>query len=105
MKEPDAQLKIAPLTLQVILENIIYSNAFSKTNPLYLRIYSDNRRSLIIENTEQPKKATGFSEYEEALDDLVRKYRLLSGRGISIRETGNRREIIIPLIEKEGTVV
>jgi LytS/YehU family sensor histidine kinase len=105
VEEADLLLKMAPLTLQVVLENIIYSNAFSKADPLFIRIGGNGRRGLVIGNTEQPKKVTGISEHEEALDDLVRKYRLLSGREIEIRETGNNREIIIPLIESETLVV
>lgn len=105
VRENMVQLKMAPLTLQVVLENIIYSNAFSKDEPLFIRISDDDRRRLIIGNNEQPKKLSEASDQEEALDDLVKKYRLLCKPGVEILETEGYREVIVPLIEKEEVFV
>ena len=96
---------IAPLSLQVILENIIYLNAFSKTNPMHIRIYTNTKNTLVIHNTLQPKNSSEAMNYEEALDDLVNKYKLLSQREVEIYETVLQRDIIIPLIEKEEVTV
>jgi len=83
----------------VVLENIIYRNVFSKTKPLQIGIRTD-RRSLVIDNTLQPKPVTGDGfDQEEGLDDLVSKYRLLGRPEIEIHESPTRRSVIIPLIE------
>ena len=96
---------IAPLSLQVILENIIYRNAFSKANPMHIHIYTNGNNTLVIHNTLQPKVSSDAINYEEALDDLVNKYKLLSKKEVEIYETAAQRDILIPLIEKEEVLV
>jgi two-component system LytT family sensor kinase len=105
VEEKSRHKMIAPLSLQVILENIIYRNAFSKTNPLHIHIYTNTGNTLVIHNTLQPKNSSDAMNYEEALDDLVNKYRLLSKQEIAIYETATQRDILIPLIEKEEVLV
>jgi len=92
--------KIAPMSLLIVLENIIYRNAFSKAEPLRIDIQTRIDGSLLIQNTLQPKPVTGDGpDQEEGLDDLVGKYRLL-GPEMIIQETASCRSVYIPLIEK-----
>jgi hypothetical protein len=92
--------KIAPMSLLVVLENIIYRNAFSKAQPLRIDIRTSDDGSLVIKNTLQPKPVTGDGpDQEEGLDDLVAKYRLLGGPGMAIHESTSCRSVLIPLIE------
>ncbi len=94
----ESKKKIAPMSLLIVLENIIYRNVFSKTQPLQIDIRTE--QSLIIANTLQPKPVTGDGfDQEEALDDLVSKYRLLGRPEVEIHESLTRRSVIIPLIE------
>src|SRR4051812_6498822 len=93
--EASKQKMIAPLSLQVVLENIIYRNAFSKANPIHIRIYSNSKNTLVIHNTLQPKNSNDAMNYEEALDDLVNKYKLLSQQEVEIYETAVQRDILI----------
>jgi len=93
--------KIAPMSLLIVLENIIYRNAFSKSQPLRIEIQTRIDGSLLIQNSLQPKPVSGDGpDQEEGLDDLVSKYRLLGGREMIIRETEACRSVFIPLIEK-----
>jgi LytS/YehU family sensor histidine kinase len=105
VEENSRTKKIAPLSLQVILENIIYRNAFSKANPIHIQIYTTGSSTLVIHNTLQPKNSSDALNYEEALDDLVSKYKLFSGQEVEIYETATQRDILIPLIEKEEVLV
>jgi len=104
----ESKKKIAPMSLLIVLESIIYRNIFSKTQPLQIDIRAERERgstlpalgSLIICNTLQPKPVTGDGfDQEEALDDLVSKYRLLGRPEVEIHESPTRRSVIIPLIE------
>lgn len=93
--------KIAPMSLLIVLESIIYRNAFSKSQPLRIDIQTRIDGSLLIQNTVQPKPVTGDGpDQEEGLDDLVSKYRLLGCPELVIRETASCRSVFIPLIEK-----
>lgn len=95
--ESDKEKKLPPLSLQVVLENIIYRNAFSKTSPLFGRIYTDGDR-LIIENNQQLKQTNDSADYEEGLDNLVNKYQLLNQQKVEIVETAGQRKVVLPLI-------
>ncbi|MBS1603520.1 MAG: histidine kinase [Bacteroidetes bacterium] len=100
IEKKDEAKKIAPMSLLVVLENIIYRNAFSKAEPLGIDIRTLADGSLMVTNTVQPKPVTGDGpDQEEGLDDLVGKYRLLGGPGIVIHETPACRSVCIPLIE------
>lgn len=104
----EQSMKIAPMSLLIVLENIIYRNVFSKTQPLQIDIRTMREvgstwptlRSLVIANTLQPKPVTGDGfDQEEALDDLVSKYKLLGRPEVEIHESPTRRSVVIPLIE------
>lgn len=98
----DLRKQVAPMTLLIVLENIIYRNAFSKSDPLSIRIYTAEGRELVIANSLQPKpSAVDGADLEEGLDDLVNKYKLLCQPEVIIEETTARRTLIIPLIENE----
>lgn len=104
----EGRKKIAPMSLLIVLENIIYRNAFSKAQPLRIDVRTEREvgsmlpslGSLIIANSLQPKPVTGDGfDQEEALDDLVSKYRLLGRPEVEIHESPTCRSVIIPLIE------
>jgi two-component system LytT family sensor kinase len=95
---PSAVLEkqIPPLSMQVILENIIYTNALSKKDPLRINIYIDEKGQLIIEHSMHEKIIVQDLNLEEGLDNLVTKYKLLNA-DVSIEERDKSRKIILPL--------
>lgn len=95
---------LPPLTLQVIIENTILQNAFSKTAPLRIEICSGNNGDLLIKNNIQSKIVTEPMDYDTGLDNLVNKYRLLNHSSISIEELNTERIIRLPLINKSEKV-
>ncbi len=99
------QKGLPPLSLQTVLENIIYRNAFSKSSPMMIDIYTTGE-TVVIKNTLHPKpQSKEILDYEEALDNLVHKYRLLNLPEVGIHETSEYREIALPLIEKQEVAV
>jgi LytS/YehU family sensor histidine kinase len=102
--EEDNTKCLPPLTLQVIIENAILQNAFSKTAPLKISITSGTDGDLIIRNNIQPKIITEAMDYETGLDNLVNKYRLLNHSSIVIEELSTERIIRLPLIVKSEKV-
>jgi sensor histidine kinase YesM len=104
VEEDDKQKYLPPLTLQVIIENAILQNAFSKSSPLTIHIHADNDGTLIVRNNIQPKIITEAVDYESGLDNLVNKYRLLNHTSIVIEEKNSERIIRLPLIIKNEKV-
>lgn len=102
--EEDRQKFLPPLTLQVIIENAISQNAFSKSAPLTLSIHSEDNGDLVIRNNIQAKIITEVMDFESGLDNLVNKYRLLNQASIVIEEKADERIIRLPLIIKNEKV-
>ena len=97
----NGELLLPPLTLQVILENIIYNNTTSRTAPLSIYV-SCEEGQLLIRHTINAKKRSDKADEEEGLDNLIKKYLLLNNSVITIRESGTERKIFLPLIAKQS---
>ncbi len=87
---------LPPLSLQVVLENIIYTNAASKSAPLQLYI-TGNTDSLLIQHSIQSKIIVDEATLLEGLDNLITKYRLMGGGEVQVVETDTIRIITLPL--------
>lgn len=99
------RLLIPPLTLQLLVENTFTTNTISKDSPLVITISSLGERWMQIQHNVQPKVRIGIHEAEAVgLENVVNKYRLLSGQAVSIRLTEKQRIIHIPLIDGEETL-
>jgi LytS/YehU family sensor histidine kinase len=88
---------IPPLTLQMIVENSIASNAFSKCTPLQLAIVVEGS-DLVIRNTVQRKIGNELMDTESLLNNLVEKYQVLHQTPIRISNDEQNRIIRVPLI-------
>lgn len=95
--------QIPPLSLQVILENIIYTNALSKKEPLTIHIAASANGQLLITHSVHEKVIVQHYNQDEGLDNLVTKYRLLGNKEISIDESPEKREISLPLFDPQTT--
>ncbi|MET0391857.1 MAG: histidine kinase [Chitinophagaceae bacterium] len=105
VEEGEDHKKLPPLSLQIILDNIIYRNAFSKSSPILIELYTNRKSALVIKNTLHPKPVRDVLEYEEALDNLVNKYKLLYKPRVQVYETATHRIVVLPLIDKEEVVL
>jgi sensor histidine kinase YesM len=91
---------LPPLSLQVILENIIYTNTASKSSPLSLSITAAED-GLVIRNTVRTRDRVEATGLEEGLDNLITKYRLLHVSAIRVEETSGERKIFLPLMSSK----
>jgi sensor histidine kinase YesM len=94
--------KMPPLSMQVILENIIYTNALHKKQPLALRITGDVSGKLLITHSVHEKIIVQDLDVDEGLDNLVTKYRLMNAAEVRVTETGAQREIVLPLFDQNS---
>lgn len=90
---------LPPLSMHVILENIIYTNAINKNNPLTIYI-KDEAGKLQVHHTIHEKAMSESLGVDEGLDNLVNKFRLLNAPPISISEALGNRMIVLPLLQK-----
>lgn len=88
---------IAPLSLQLLLENAIKHNVVSKTKPLEINI-STSKNALIVKNIIQ-LKSTKLPSTKLGLKNIEKRYDLLSDQAIEIKNNGKSFEVIIPLLK------
>ena len=89
---------IAPLTVQMLIENAIKHNEISRTNPLTIEIYVENGSSIIVKNNLQLKKTIEKST-KTGLANIKKRYQLLGNREVDIINTAKNYMVAIPLIK------
>ncbi len=97
------ELKIVPLSLQLLLENAVKHNVVSSNKPLVLRIFEEGG-VLIIENNVNPKEAIGKST-KVGLKNITDRYRLLTKRNVSITNDKRTFKVSLPLLTKNNNIM
>ena len=88
---------IAPLTLQILIENSIKHNIISKLEPLEIKVYIENN-SIIVYNNLQIKNTIKKST-KTGLDNITKRYEILGKRKINVVKSENSFIVAIPLIK------
>jgi two-component system, LytTR family, sensor kinase len=101
--EPSRELMIPPLTLQMIIENIIYQNSISRSKPLMITIRCSGTTIELINNV-QPKINMN-DDSKQVLENISNKFRLLCQKEPVIRQDEKHRIIQLPLISKKELAV
>jgi LytS/YehU family sensor histidine kinase len=96
---------IPPLSMQVILENIIYTNALNKNEPLSIRVFIKSNSKLCISNSVHEKTIVQNFDIEEGIDNLLNKYKLLNAPPVTITENEHERVMVLPLFDRKEAMV
>lgn len=97
--ERDAELFVVPLALQLLIENAIKHNTFSKKRPLTVELFIDKEHMLHVVNNLQSRETQMLST-GVGLANISKRYALLSERQPVFEITGDRFVAKIPLILK-----
>lgn len=90
---------LPPLTLQMLFENSVKHNIISISEPLHIRVYTDEQAQLHVSNNLQKKKQTVESE-KIGLANIITKYKYLGQPEVTITETASEFIVTLPLIKK-----
>lgn len=95
---PDSagQSQIPPFTLQMLLENSIKHNVISLDKPLLVEIFMENDW-LVVRNNLQPKRSVDAGSHI-GLENISRRYLILSGKAIQIEKDEQFFIVRLPLI-------
>lgn len=91
---------LPPLSLQLLLENAIKHNVVSMEHPLKIDIFQ-NEDVLIVSNIFQPKESGEVESSGIGLDNIRRRYNLMSDKTPDINNTGEKFEVKLPLLKIE----
>lgn len=96
--EPEYQ--VAPLALQMLIENAVKHNVISKQEPLSIDVHVDNGY-LVVHNNLQKKVIRESSPTEMVLDNIRARYEFLSDHPVIVNETDRAFEVRIPALTVE----
>jgi len=88
---------IAPMTLQMLLENAVKHNVISIKRPLKVVITSD-KNFIVVKNNYQPKQPEGYSS-GMGLSNIKNQYAYLSKAEVEITNMNKEFVVKIPLID------
>lgn len=95
----DAEKRLPPLTLQMLLEDIFNANTGTKEQPLVVEITATDA-GLELRNTVH-KKIMEEGGVSSNLENVMNKIWLLCQKRVEVAETGNSRVIRLPLITEK----
>lgn len=88
---------IAPLTVQMLIENAIKHNVISKAHPLTIEVYIENGYSIVVKNNLQKKQVIEKST-KTGLENIRKRYQYFGEAPIDIITTHKNYMVAIPLI-------
>jgi two-component system, LytTR family, sensor kinase len=88
---------VVPAALQMLIENAIKHNIVSRNKPLYITIHANGNDTLIVSNNLQLRK-TEEPSTKIGLQNIRKRYELITGRHIVVTETDNIFKVILPLL-------
>ncbi|WP_066627979.1 sensor histidine kinase [Labilibacter marinus] len=90
-------MMIAPLTLQVLVENAIKHNVVARNQPLSIKIYSEDN-CLIVSNNLQQRDLSDIDSTNTGQTNIMEKYELLNYTIPVIKNDGTSYSVKITLI-------
>lgn len=89
---------LAPLTLQMLVENALKHNEASKSNPLSIEVFLENEHYMVVRNKLQAKLNVGEST-GVGLENISARYKFLSDKPVITVEEAVFFTVKIPLIQ------
>lgn len=88
---------IIPASLQMLIENAIKHNIVSKSKPLLINIHANGKKAIVVSNNLQPKQLVEKST-EFGLQNIVKRYELVSNKKVMIEKNSSSFTVSIPLL-------
>lgn len=98
IEDKHLQMKVAPFTLQMLIENAIKHNIISKQKPLTIEVIMAKENFLMVKNNLQKKNSVRNST-KIGLENIRKRYEYLSNQSIEIIQTTQNFSVLFPLIK------
>jgi LytS/YehU family sensor histidine kinase len=91
------QHQLPPLSLQLLVENVVKHNALSKAKPLMIDFFTTPQNQLVVSNNCQPK-AVKAPSHQVGLQNIRKKYELLGLEGFAVLNMPPQFTVVLPLL-------
>ncbi|MEO6668610.1 MAG: histidine kinase [Ferruginibacter sp.] len=92
------QFLIVPVALQILIENAIKHNIISRQKPLYISVHVNGNNTIVVSNNLQTKltieRSSGIG-----LQNIIKRYSMVSERQVQISNEDNEFTVVLPLIQ------
>src|SRR5579871_1790734 len=92
--------QVVHVALQMLVENAIKHNIASRQKPLKIMLSANGDKKLTVTNILQ-EKANDDVSTQIGLQNIAKRYEMITGKSIDIIKTDNRFSVSLPLIEPE----
>lgn len=92
-----SEILIAPLTLQLLVENAIKHNIASSENPLVINLFVE-KKFVIVTNKIQRKNSFFVSSFEIGLKNIQKRYEFLTNVTVEVIDSGNDFIVKVPVL-------
>ena len=99
IKIADADIYVTPLALQMLIENAIKHNVVSEESPLVIKVYEEDGY-ISVENNLHRKTNPLESTSGIGLDNIMKRYSILSDRKVDVVETATRFTVRLPRLKR-----
>jgi hypothetical protein len=100
----NSDLKIVPLSLQLLLENAVKHNVVSSSKPLKISIFEEGGY-LKIQNNINTKEAIGKKSTKVGLQNIADRYGLISDEEVHIENNNKTFTVSLPLLLKTNNTM
>lgn len=90
------EMKVVPLSLQLLLENAVKHNIISEQKPLLIKIYIDND-VLVIQNNYQ-KKSVLQDGQGVGIQNIISRYHIITDRKVTIEQNEHTFTVKLPIL-------
>lgn len=90
--------RVAPLALQMLIENAIKHNVIAEEQPLRIRVLAEGDH-WVVENNLQRKKVVMEESPGMGLENIKRRYGFLTSRPVCVHEDARVFRVSIPLLD------
>mgnify|MGYP001806138915 CR=1 FL=1 len=93
---------LPPLTLQMLLENVIKHNLITETQPLRIEIIERAGNYLVVRNSLHTKADQTIAGEGSGLENIKKRYAHFTEQAVTVVKTEMHFEVSIPLLEIEN---